>query len=120
MAIKYEIKINADAETIFKAITTKKGYQGWWAVVCDVDCKINHSSSIRFEKKDITEEMVFKTRENEKLVWLCTANNVFPSWVGTTLTFEIKEKGKCNQFIFEDKQLSVVKDVATILLSKKR
>lgn len=103
MSIKLERKINATPQTIFKAITTKKGYQGWWAVVCDVNCKLNQQSSIRFEKEDLTEEMIFKTievRENEKLVWLCLANNVFPSWVNTTLTFEIKRNGNKSNFTF--------------------
>ena len=103
MDIRIEFIINAKPQVVFKAITTKKGYQGWWAIVCDVDCKLNHSSSIRFEKEDIIEEMIFKTtetKENEKLVWLCTANNVYASWVGTTLTFEIKKKEKGNQLIF--------------------
>ncbi len=103
MSIKLERKINASPQTIFKAITTKKGYQGWWAVVCDVNCKLNQQSSIRFEKEDLTEEMIFKTievRENEKLVWLCLANNVFSSWVDTTLTFEIKGRENKNHLTF--------------------
>lgn len=111
MAIILERKINADAGTIFKAITTKKGYQGWWAAVCDIDCKLDHLSSIRFEKEHIIEEMVFKTagvKENEKLVWLCTVNNVFYSWVGTRLTFEIRKNGSGNNFIFT--QTSADKD----------
>jgi hypothetical protein len=36
--------------------------------------------------------MVFETSElkkNEKLVWRCLENNVFSSWIGTTLYFEI-------------------------------
>ena len=103
MSIKLELKINATPQTIFKAITTKKGYQGWWAVVCEVHCKLNQQSSIRFEKENLTEEMIFKTievKENEKLVWLCVANNVFPSWIGSTLTFEIKVSRNKNNFTF--------------------
>ena len=97
MAIKFEFEINAKPETVFNAVTTKKGYQGWWAAVCDVDCKLNHLSSIKFLKEHITEEMCFKTievKKNEKLVWLCTSNNVFESMVNNELTFEIKQNGK--------------------------
>ena len=103
MSIELNRDINADKKIIFEAITTKKGYQGWWAAVCDVNCKLNQTSSIRFEKENVTEEMIFKAievRENEKLVWICLANNVFPSWVNTTLSFEIKGNGNKNHFIF--------------------
>jgi len=96
MEIKFQERIKVDEQTIFKAVTTKKGYQGWWAVVCDINCKLNQLSSVRFEKEDITEEMIFKTIEvikNQKLVWLCISNNVFKTWEGTTLTFDIEKNG---------------------------
>ena len=66
MAIKFEFEISATPETIFNAVATKKGHQGWWAAVCDVDCELNHLSSIRFIKEHITEEMCFKTIEVKK------------------------------------------------------
>jgi uncharacterized protein YndB with AHSA1/START domain len=97
MAIKFELVISAPAKKIFNAITTQKGYQGWWAKVCDVDCRPDGVSSIRFEKEKVVEEMVFKVIElipNEKLVWLCTSNNVFESWVNSTIVFEIAHKGQ--------------------------
>ena len=97
MAIKFELIINASSDKVFKAVTTKKGYQGWWAKVCDVDCKMKGISSIRFEKDDITEEMIFKATEvepNKKLVWLCTSNNVFETWVGSTIIFDMEPQGK--------------------------
>lgn len=95
MSILFQLNINADVTTLFNAVTTKKGYQGWWAVVCDIDCKLNKLSSIRFKKENLIEEMIFKTLEiekNKKLVWQCTFNNVFETWVGTILTFEISRK----------------------------
>jgi uncharacterized protein YndB with AHSA1/START domain len=97
MSIKFEFEINAEPETVFNAVTTKKGYQGWWAAVCDIDCKQNHLSSIRFVKEHTTENMIFKTIEvknKEKLVWLCTSNNVFESMINNTLTFVITKSGK--------------------------
>jgi uncharacterized protein YndB with AHSA1/START domain len=95
--IKFELDIKAGPNTIFKAVTTKKGYQGWWTLTCDINCKPDQESFIRFEKEDRTEQMCFRTKEiieNERLVWLCISNNVFSSWVGTELSFEIKKKGK--------------------------
>jgi uncharacterized protein YndB with AHSA1/START domain len=103
MTFKFEFTIDTSPSIVFKAITTKRGYQGWWTKVCDVDCKLNGTSSIRFEKEDIIEEMIFQTIEikpNRRLVWLCTSNNVFESWINTTLHFEIHPKGKRTLFAF--------------------
>jgi hypothetical protein len=47
--------------------------------------------------------MGFRTKEvagPERLVWICFSNNVFSSWVGTELRFEIKEKGEGSHLIF--------------------
>lgn len=103
MSIKFSLSINAGTHEIFKAVTSKKGYQGWWAKVCDVDCKLNGISSIRFEKSHITEEMQFKTIEVEndrKLVWQCIANNVFSSWIGSVITYDIRQRKGKNQLLF--------------------
>lgn len=97
------LEINADPQTVFEAFTTKKGYQGWWSLTCDIDCKPGRGSFIRFEKPDRTEQMGFRTKEmikNEKLVWLCFENNVFPSWIGTELHFLIKKKDHTCSLIF--------------------
>jgi uncharacterized protein YndB with AHSA1/START domain len=103
MSISFKTIIEADPAIIFRSVSTREGYQGWWSRTCDVDCALNRESSIRFEKPDLTEEMRFRTievKENEKLVWLCTANNVFPSWVNTELIFEIGRNGDGCQLVF--------------------
>jgi uncharacterized protein YndB with AHSA1/START domain len=103
MDIVIKFTVEATPEKVFKAVTTKKGYQGWWAAVCDVNCRPNGSSSIRFEKSDIIEEMCFRTvevRKNEKLVWHCYKNNVFESMIDTLLSFEIKELSNGSQIQF--------------------
>jgi uncharacterized protein YndB with AHSA1/START domain len=97
MAIKLKIGIDASPGVIFDAITTNDGYHGWWTASCDIDCSLGHRSSVRFEKEEATEAMVFETLEfikNETLVWRCLENNVFPSWIGTTLSFEISSAPK--------------------------
>ncbi len=103
MPIRIKIAILASAETIFKAITTRNGYQHWWTKTCDVDCRPGGVSSIRFEKKGFTEEMCFKTMEvleGKKLVWRCTVNNVFETWIGSTLSFEIEDGQKSSLLLF--------------------
>ena len=101
--IRFELDINAGRGTIFKAFTTKKGYQGWWSPTCEIRCKVGQDSFIRFEKEDRTEQMGFRTKEvieNEKLVWVCFSNNVFSSWIGTELCFAIIAKGQSSRLVF--------------------
>ncbi len=92
--MKFSLNIAAPAEHVYAAITTTNGYKGWWAKLCNIDCSIGGVSLVQFIKPDIAEEMVFKTIDaipGKKLKWLCIANNVFETWVGTTLLFEIEE-----------------------------
>jgi uncharacterized protein YndB with AHSA1/START domain len=103
MAIHYNLLITASPATVFNAITSTIGLQGWWAKVCDIDCRVDQVSSVRFIKPDIVEEMLFKTTEfntNKKMVWLCVSNNVFESWVGTTLSFELNKDGEKTHLAF--------------------
>lgn len=104
MNIQFKIDISAQSESVFAAVTTKQGYQGWWTNTCDIDSAIGGYSSIRFEKENLTEEMCFTTIEsipNNKFVWLCTANNVFPSWVTTTITFAISPTRHGCELVFK-------------------
>jgi uncharacterized protein YndB with AHSA1/START domain len=106
MDISFEVNIAAVPEKVFEAVTTKQGYQGWWTETCDINSGLNQESSIRFEKEDKTEEMCFKVLENilnKKLTWLCISNNVFPSWVGTMITFDIETAKNGTIMIFTQK-----------------
>jgi uncharacterized protein YndB with AHSA1/START domain len=103
MDIRFEISIAADPAVVFEAVTTRKGYQGWWTSTCDIDPALNGESSIRFEKEEGTEEMRFVTQEylpDRKFVWRCIANNVFASWVGAVFVFEIEKNKGGSRLIF--------------------
>ena len=106
MVINFKVDIEASPDVIFDAVTTNEGYHGWWTATCEIDCTPGHRSAVRFEKEKVTEMMVFETLElveNERLVWRCLENNVFPSWVGTVLFFEISSGPKQSRFNFLQK-----------------
>jgi len=93
-ALTIRLTIATPPKTIFEAITTRSGYAGWWTSDCDIDCRPGSDSFIRFAKDDKIEEMVFRTlviRTDEYLEWHCVHNNVFESWIGSTLFFELTE-----------------------------
>lgn len=109
MDIQFNTTIAAPVAEVFAAVTSKIGYQGWWTDTCDVNAEIGGVSSIRFEKESGTEEMIFQTLENipdQQFTWLCTANNVFKSWVDTTLTYELSTDGDHTQLVFCQKSKS--------------
>jgi uncharacterized protein YndB with AHSA1/START domain len=110
MDIKHQIQINAGAKTIYDALTTKKGIEGWWSLNCEINCKPGQESVMTFVKDDRTVVMHFITKEvieNKKLVWLCNDNGN-PVWINSTLSFEITDgqNGKTLTFIHSgfDKQ----------------
>ena len=93
MDITHNLKINATAETIYNAVSTKNGMQGWWckdSMVGEVEGK---NSLLKFDKEGTIVPMHFKTitlNPNKKVIWECTQNGN-PAWVGTKIITEISE-----------------------------
>ena len=49
MEIKHNLEINANASTIFNAVATEKGINGWWSKDCEVGETIGSDSTLRFD-----------------------------------------------------------------------
>ena len=93
MDITHKILVNASAETIYNAVATKEGINGWWSKDCSVGEIEGGKSLLRFDKQGTIVEMGFKTITlvpNKKVVWECIAN-ANPAWIGTKIITEISE-----------------------------
>ena len=90
--IYQKLIIDADPKTIFDALTTKKGLSSWWIKDCDINTEIGSVSIFRFEGYPSTEMKVKKLKKNKLLVWKCIGGD--KEWIGTKLSFSIKEKEK--------------------------
>jgi uncharacterized protein YndB with AHSA1/START domain len=94
-SIKQEIKIKASASKVYAALTSQEGYRGWWNAVAEVPSGVGGDAKLHFVKDGTPVNMRFRIDEmkpNEVVRWTCVAHDM-PNWVGTTLTWRIREAG---------------------------
>ena len=94
-SIKDEVRIQASVSKVYDALTKQAGYRGWWNAVGEVPESVGGEAKLRFVKDGQPVNMSFRIDEqkpNESVRWTCIAHDM-PSWVGTTLTWRIKESG---------------------------
>ncbi len=91
MDIQHKLKINASADTIYKAVSTQKGITAWWSKDCSVGENIGEPSNLKFDKQGNIVEMGFKTialEPNTLVKWQCVANPN-PAWINTEVITQI-------------------------------
>jgi uncharacterized protein YndB with AHSA1/START domain len=94
-AIRDEVRIQGTASKVYEALTRQAAYRGWWNAVGEVAEAVGGEAKLRFIKDGMPVNMRFRIDEmkaNECVRWACIAHDM-PSWVGTTLTWRIKEAG---------------------------
>ena len=102
MDIKHNLKIKASTETIYNAVSTEKGIQGWWSKDCNVGEREGEKSNLKFDKKGTIVEMGFKTIKLDpktQVIWECT-ENANPAWLKTTVNTEILETSDGCEVVF--------------------
>ncbi len=102
-AVKDEVRIQGTASKVYEALTRQSGYRGWWNAVGEVAEAVGGEAKLRFIKEGNPVNMRFRIDEmkaNELVRWTCTAHDM-PSWVGTTLSWRIKEAGGAVMISFE-------------------
>lgn len=93
MDITHDLKIKASPATVYAAVATETGIQGWWSKECSVGETEGAKSVLKFNKEGNIVEMGFRTLElqpNKKVVWECTDNGN-STWPGTKIITEITE-----------------------------
>ena len=102
MDIKNEILINAPARTIYDAVSTQKGVEGWWAKNCEIATKESGVSKIFFHPQGKPFDMHFRIEElyeDKKVLWSCVHNSN-PAWLTTKISFDISGDDKSGKVIF--------------------
>ncbi len=102
MNITHNLTIKASPETIYNAVSTKAGINGWWSKDCKVAETVGEDSLLKFNKQGTIVEMGFKTETlipNKKVVWSCIGNGN-PMWIDTRINTEITETDSGCQVIF--------------------
>jgi uncharacterized protein YndB with AHSA1/START domain len=102
MDITHNLTIKASAETIYNAVATEKGINGWWSKDCNVGENEGEDSLLKFDKQGTIVEMSFRTETlipNQKAVWICTKNGN-PLWLNTKIVTEITETTDGAEIVF--------------------
>jgi len=88
----HRIGIAASAETIYRALTTEEGIQGWWTTDVKLDHHAGGKAVFGFEKHSIVFQMRIEELSPPSLVrWQCEDSNS-PDWIGTTQEFQLESQ----------------------------
>ena len=88
--IKHLVTIDCPPNIVYKAITTKKGIQGWWTNDNLMKPKIGSIAEFNFGEKYHNEMEVTDLKPNKRVVWLCKVGD--REWVGTDFTFDLEHQ----------------------------
>ncbi len=98
MDIKHDLTIKASAATVYNAVATQQGINGWWSKTGTVGASEGDTSVMIFDKQGTKVEMGFRTETlipNQEVVWECIKNGN-PAWLKTKIRTTIHENdGEC-------------------------
>lgn len=92
------LTFRADAPTVYRAVATREGIQGWWTLFTSFDDQEGSVAEMRFPKTGFFTRMrVEKLEPYKRVHWKCLEAEHPPGvskdpndWVGTEVTFEIE------------------------------
>lgn len=101
--IIHRVGIEAPLTKVYAALSTVEGLAGWWTKDTTGSSKIGGTITFRFQnpKGETIGSMdmeVTKLESNKLVTWRC--KNGPPEWVGTDLTFDLKQEGDYSIVIF--------------------
>ena len=84
----HAVDIDADAATIFTALTTKGGLAAFWTSDCDVQATMGTVARFGFPSAPVDLRMrIDKLEPSGSVAWTCLGD--FPHWAGTAVRWEI-------------------------------
>ena len=101
--IKEKLIIRGTPAKVFEALTEQRGYNGWWSKDCEIARKPGEESRLRFNKDGAIVSMRFRVDEvvpNRSVCWTCVGHDM-PSWIGTTLRWEIATENGATEVSLE-------------------
>ena len=102
MNITHELKLNAKPSSVFDAVSTEKGIQGWWCKNSKVGESEGSTSLLHFIKEGMAVDMGFETKvlnKDKKVIWECTSMPN-PAWIGTKIVTEITPSSDGCEVVF--------------------
>jgi uncharacterized protein YndB with AHSA1/START domain len=82
--------LNASTETVYEALTTKKGLSEIWTRECDVKPEAGFINTFGFGDEEPTKFKITELKPNHSVRWYCTESD--PEWVGTEVSLTLEEE----------------------------
>jgi uncharacterized protein YndB with AHSA1/START domain len=102
--IKNAISIGGTADQVYKAVSTYKGVAGWWTKQCTISPDVGGTCHFAFDAPDGRMEVdadIAALDEDRRVSWTITQNSKHPSWIGTSVTFDITPEGEGTRLAFD-------------------
>jgi uncharacterized protein YndB with AHSA1/START domain len=88
--IRHRVGITAPQHCIYEMFATKEGLTRFWTTKVEGDCELGGKLSFFFGRPEPSAVMeVVALSPDEHVQWRCVEGP--PEWVGTTVTFDLKE-----------------------------
>ena len=87
--ILHRVGIEAPISKVYQALATRQGLAGWWTENVTGDESPGGTLLFRFADGQGPNMKVLELVPNQRVAWECLSGA--PEWVGTKLTFELKE-----------------------------
>ena len=95
-SILLRVPLSADAGSIYKALTTIEGVNGWWSNHTEGPEGTGSTMKVAFPDAPITFDFeVTEETPNQRVLWRCLAGP--PEWIGTDISFDIQTDGDGNR-----------------------
>lgn len=86
--ICHRLLIEAPAETVYKALTTREGLAGWWTHKTTGQFAVRDTIRFTFEPDYFKEMKIEVLQRYSRVAWRCLKG--YEDWIGTTLDFELE------------------------------
>lgn len=94
-AIRHEVWIKAEPSTVFAALTTQAGLDGWWGKAVSAEAKVGHVVEFDHGHGAPLLMRITELVPNERLVWRMISDHPDPEypgseWLGHELRFDLR------------------------------
>jgi uncharacterized protein YndB with AHSA1/START domain len=94
--IEHEVWINADATTVFRAITPKEGLDAWWGKALTAGAELHHVVQFDHGLGEPLRMRITELNPGHGVTWRCISEFVEPGnpaseWLGHQLRFELEQ-----------------------------
>lgn len=85
----HRVDIDADAATVYRAITTAEGQRSFWTPDADLEPTVGSIARFGFEAAPVDLEIRIEQLDKPKrVVWSCQGG--FPYWTGSMISWDIQ------------------------------